>query len=94
MRNEETLNTLKVISQGSRWDIVKFIADNLEASAKKISVGVGIPPSTLSFHLKQLADANILEARVQGREIHYRIIKGQLRKAAVSLQDLVESEES
>jgi ArsR family transcriptional regulator, arsenate/arsenite/antimonite-responsive transcriptional repressor len=91
MKDEETLNMLRVISQDSRWDIVAFLASRAEACATEISVEVGIPPSTLSFHLKQLADAKVLEARAQGREIYYRFKAGQLEKAVESLKYLLMS---
>jgi ArsR family transcriptional regulator len=90
MDNDETLNTLRALSQDSRWDIVQFLSSHAESCPKEISNHIGIPPSTLSFHLKQLTEAEILEARNSGRETFYRVKPGQLEKIVERLQDLAE----
>lgn len=38
----------------------------------ELSAGLGIPPATLSFHLKELSRAGLVEAEQRGRTIRYR----------------------
>ncbi len=40
-------------------------------AASKIAERLGLPPSTLSFHLKELNQAALIEARQDGRFIIY-----------------------
>lgn len=40
-------------------------------AAGKISEAVGIPPSSLSFHLKELSHAGMITSRQEGRSIIY-----------------------
>ena len=38
----------------------------------ELGAGLGIPPATLSFHLKELSRAGLVEAEQRGRTIRYR----------------------
>lgn len=40
-------------------------------AASKISEQLGVPPSSLSFHLKELSHAGLVKARQDGRFIYY-----------------------
>lgn len=40
-------------------------------AASKISDELGVPPSSLSFHLKELSHAGLLTTRQEGRFIYY-----------------------
>jgi len=40
-------------------------------SAGKISEALGIPPSSLSFHMKELAHANLVSSRQESRYVIY-----------------------
>ncbi len=44
------------------------------------------PPSTLSFHLKELSQAGVLEAKPKGRFIYYAMRKSALTAAVSFLQ--------
>jgi DNA-binding transcriptional ArsR family regulator len=37
-----------------------------------LSAMLGIPGSTLSFHLKELVNANLVSVEREGRHLHYR----------------------
>lgn len=37
----------------------------------ELATRFGLPPATLSFHLKELSQAGLLSARQEGRYIHY-----------------------
>jgi DNA-binding transcriptional ArsR family regulator len=89
MKNFETLSTLKALSQESRWEIVAFLAANPRSCAGDIARNIGVPPSTLSFHLKQLTDADVLEARNRGRETYYHLAPGALEEVIESLRRLL-----
>lgn len=89
MDTTDVRNTLKAISQESRWDILSFIANYPDSCAKEVSNHVGIPPSTLSFHLKQLIEVDMLEVRSEGRETHYRLKTGTVEKTVAGLRALL-----
>lgn len=40
--------------------------------AGEIASQLGVPPATLSFHLKELANANLVSSRVNGRYVIYQ----------------------
>lgn len=75
-RNMETktaVTLLAALAQETRIAIFRLLVvqgtDGL--SAGKIGDALTIAPATLSFHLKELAHAGLVEARQDGRFIHY-----------------------
>ena len=70
---KEALNALSAISQESRLAVFRLLvqagSDGLVAS--KISEHLGIPPSSLSFHLKELTHAKLLVSKQDGRFVIY-----------------------
>jgi ArsR family transcriptional regulator, arsenate/arsenite/antimonite-responsive transcriptional repressor len=73
MENKSVVNALASLAQESRLDIFRLLVktgpDGM--SAGKISEMTGIPPSTTSFHLKELAHANMVHSRQEGRFVIY-----------------------
>jgi ArsR family transcriptional regulator len=73
METRNALAALAALSQETRLSIFRALVragpDGLSAGA--IAEGVGAPASTLSFHLKELANANLIQSRQESRFIYY-----------------------
>lgn len=82
--DQQVVNVLQALAQPTRLRIIDLVSragpDGIAAGA--IARAVSAPASTLSFHLKELAQAGILEARPQGRFIYYATRAHALRSVA------------
>ena len=69
---------LAALSQPARLKIVEVVAAGGPEGtpAGQIARAVHCPASTLSFHLKELAQAGLLQATPQGRYIRYQVRPG------------------
>ena len=78
---------LAALSQPTRLRIVGVVAAGGAdgTPAGEIARAVSCPPSTLSFHLKELTQAGLLAADPQGRFIRYSVVPA----ALLSLSDYV-----
>lgn len=75
---------LAALAQPTRLKIIEAIAsgDSEGTPAGVIARRVECPPSTLSFHLKELAQAGLIEARPRGRFILYAVVPAAFRALA------------
>ena len=73
METKYVVTALAALAQESRLAIFRTLVqagpDGLAAG--KIGEATGIAPSSLSFHLKELAHADLIESRQEGRFIIY-----------------------
>jgi len=73
VENKDAVVALAALAQESRLAVFRLLVqtgpDGLAAS--KIAQALGMPASSLSFHLKELAHANLIVARQEGRFIIY-----------------------
>jgi len=73
MDTRDVLTALAAIAQESRLAIFRLLVqvgpDGMAAT--KIAEQLGIAPSSLSFHLKELAHARLIAARSEGRFVIY-----------------------
>ena len=73
METKQALAALAALSQETRLAIFRALVragpDGLPAGA--IADAVNAPASTLSFHLKELANAGLVKARQESRFIYY-----------------------
>ena len=81
---------LGALAQPTRLRIVAIVADT---GAKGIAAGeiaraLHCPASTLSFHLKELSRAEVLEARPRGRFMIYAMQPGVLEELAQFVKGL------
>ncbi|MEQ1546648.1 metalloregulator ArsR/SmtB family transcription factor [Methyloglobulus sp.] len=73
MENKTAVTTLSALAQESRLTIFRTLvqAGPDGMAAGKISETTGIPPSSLSFHLKEMSYAGIVNSRQKSRYIYY-----------------------
>ena len=73
MKTPEALKALAALAQDTRLAIYRLL---VQAGGDGLPVGtiadkLDLPGASLSFHLKELASAALVEARQQGRFIYY-----------------------
>lgn len=73
MESTHVVNQLAALAQETRLKAWRLL---IEAGPEGLTVGaigeaLGVPPATLSFHLAQLANAGLVQARQQSRFIFY-----------------------
>jgi len=70
---KSAVRALAALAQDSRLDVFRLLvqAGPEGMPAGEIAERLGIPSSTLSFHVKALAHAGLVESRQQGRFIYY-----------------------
>lgn len=73
MKTKSVVAALSALAQESRLAIFRVLvqAGPEGMAAGKISEATGIAPSSLSFHMKELAYANMVRARQDGRFVIY-----------------------
>lgn len=70
----DAVSRLGALAQESRLAIFRLLVQEGPEGlvVGRIAEALGLPNPTLSFHLKTLARAGLIEARQEGRFIHYR----------------------
>lgn len=73
METKRTVNCLAALAQETRLAIFRLLVQAGPAGlcAGDIGARLRVAPATLSFHLAQLANARLVEARQKGRFIFY-----------------------
>jgi ArsR family transcriptional regulator len=65
---------LAALAQQSRLEIFRLlVSSGSELCAGEIAEKLDVPKSTLSFHLKELTQAGLVEARKDARSMIYRV---------------------
>lgn len=64
---------LKALSHEARLLIMCVLVEG-EKSVSEIEENIGLPQATVSQHLSRLRLENLIAARRDGRQIHYRIV--------------------
>lgn len=78
MYNEYAI-MFKALSDPNRLLIIDYLLDS-ECCACKILDQLQISQSTLSYHMKILCDSTIVNARKEGKWMHYSLNKDKLEK--------------
>ena len=73
METKSVVHTLAALAQETRLRIFRLLVEHGRAGLPAGDIGrrLGLPPATLSFHVKELATAGLVSARKQGRYIRY-----------------------
>jgi DNA-binding transcriptional ArsR family regulator len=73
MEKQTVISALAALAQETRLDVFRLLvasgAEGLPAGA--IADATGVAPATLSFHLKELKSAGVLQCRREGRSLIY-----------------------
>ena len=71
----EAVTALSALSQPSRLEVFRLLVKSGEDGlcAGEISLELGIPKPTLSFHLKELSHAGLITSERNGRSIIYQL---------------------
>ena len=78
MKSEQAAEIFSALGQPTRLDIIKTIAPHSRGAdaqglpAGEIGQTLGLPPATLSFHLKDMNYKGLVVTRREGRKIYYR----------------------
>ncbi|MGB2401795.1 MAG: ArsR/SmtB family transcription factor [Akkermansiaceae bacterium] len=89
MELQDASNALSALSQTSRLELFRLlvISGDEGLAAGNISVELGIPKPTLSFHLKELSTAGLITSKRHGRSITYKINIDGIRDLMAFLTD-------
>jgi ArsR family transcriptional regulator len=73
METKHIISALAALAQESRLAVFRTLvqAGPEGMAATKISEHVGVPPSSLSFHLKEMSHADLVTSRQEGRFVIY-----------------------
>lgn len=73
METKQIITALGALAQESRLGVFRLLvcAGPCGMAASKIAEQLGIPPSSLSFHLKELTYAGLIVPRQEGRFVIY-----------------------
>lgn len=81
MESNEAAFAFAALGQGTRLDLLRVLLDAGPngLAAGEISMRLGVPASTLSFHLRALDQAGLIAATRQGRSLIYAVQFARLR---------------
>ena len=81
METEDAAFAFAALGQGTRLDLLRLLLDAgpSGAAAGEIAARLGVPSSTLSFHLRALEQAGLIAATRQGRSLIYAVQFARLR---------------
>jgi ArsR family transcriptional regulator, arsenate/arsenite/antimonite-responsive transcriptional repressor len=73
MKSIEVVGSLAALAQESRLALFRLLVKRGPEGYTPTQLGekLGVPGPTLSFHLKELQRANLIEARREGRFLYY-----------------------
>lgn len=74
MDEHTVVNALAALAQPVRLKVFRALVMTGQAglTPSAMAEGLGIPPNTLSFHLKELAHADLVSVEREGRQLFYR----------------------
>ena len=85
----ENKKIMGFLRQRSIRKIILFILTHQNCNHEQIVQSVKLAPSTVSWHLKKLEDANIISFLKKGRKTHYKILsnKDEIMNLLISYQE-------
>ncbi|MFC7538259.1 ArsR/SmtB family transcription factor [Siccirubricoccus deserti] len=81
METDQAAFAFAALGQGTRLDLLRILLDAGPSglAAGEVAGRLGVPPSTLSFHLRALDQAGLIAATRQGRSLIYAVQFARLR---------------
>ena len=76
---EQARQLFKALADPVRLEVLQALAGG-ERCVCELTQGLGLAQSRLSFHLKVMREAGLIEAREQGRWVYYRLRPGALEQ--------------
>ena len=75
MQTKDAVKALSALAHEARLDAYRELvqAGSTGLQAGQLADTLGMPPSSLSFHLKELIHADLLESRQEGRYVIYSV---------------------
>lgn len=75
MKLNDAVDALSALAQPSRLEVFRLLVKTGSEGlcAGEIAESLSVPKPTLSFHLKELAQAELIDAQREGRSIVYRV---------------------
>ena len=82
MKLNDAVQTLSALAQPARLKAFRLLVRDGERGmcAGDLAKRLGLPKPTLSFHLKELSNAGLIDASRDGRSIIYRLRKEGIRR--------------
>lgn len=82
MKATDAVHALGALAQGTRLKAYRLLvkAGPAGLAAGRISELLEVPPATLSFHLKELARAGLVQARQENRFVYYSADFGRMNE--------------
>lgn len=73
MKTKSAVESLAALAQESRLEIFRLLVrqGSTGMAAGDLSAHFGMPPATMSFHLKELSNADLIVSRRESRSIIY-----------------------
>ncbi|MBI3902665.1 MAG: helix-turn-helix transcriptional regulator [Nitrosomonadales bacterium] len=89
MKIKTAVDALAALAQESRLSVFRLL---VQAGKEGLAAGVlgeklGIPPATLSFHLKGLTHAKLVKSRTEGRYVIYTASYAEMDKLIAYLTE-------
>ena len=80
MESTTAVAALAALAQGSRLQVYRLLVQAGPAGmvASELAQALKIPANTLSFHMKTLSHAELVQSRQEGRFIYYSANYGQM----------------
>ncbi|MFT4546286.1 MAG: ArsR family transcriptional regulator [Verrucomicrobiales bacterium] len=89
MKLNDAVDCLAALAQPSRLEVFRLLVKSGEAGmcAGDIAEHLDLPKPTLSFHLKELTQAELVDAERDGRSIIYRVRVAGIRELMAFLTE-------
>lgn len=82
MKSKDAVKALSALAQESRLEVFRLLVRTGPTGlpAGELSERLGLPPATMSFHLKELTNAGLITSKRESRSIIYSADFGQMQK--------------
>ena len=76
MKEKDVVKALAALAQPNRLQVFRslVVAGTQGATPGQLSEYLGVPNTTLSFHLKELTNAGLIDQERIGRNLVYRVV--------------------